>query len=75
MFFSFFAFLYFFFVCYKDSDKEISGGETNEWKSLIVSAMDMIFVHLATIAVKTHDDRFRREFGGRGRRRRHLDGR
>ena len=39
------------------------------------STMDMIFVHLATIAVKTHDDRFRRGFGGRGRRRRRRDGR
>ena len=39
------------------------------------STMDMIFVHLATIAVKTHDDRFRRGFGGRGRRRRRRNGR
>ena len=39
------------------------------------STMDMIFVRLATFAVKTHDDRLRRGFGGGGRRRRRRDSR
>ena len=35
-------------MCYEDSDKEISGGETNQRKSLTVGTIGMIYVQLAT---------------------------